>query len=84
VEDVAIRNRLYTRVGAGRARMILAMTFPGGSARTEIKRRVMMRSEKGGSEGKSALISAVVEEIVAELAEAVQKKSANDEIRAAS
>lgn len=85
VEDVAIRNRLYTRVGAGRARQILAVTFPGGSARTEIKRRVMMRSEKGGSEGKSALISAVVDEIVDELAEIIQKKSlVGDEIKAAS
>ncbi len=66
VEDVAIRNRLYSRIGAGRARQVLAANFPGGSARTEIKRRVMMRSEKGG-EAKSALASAVIEEIVEEL-----------------
>ncbi len=85
VEDVAIRNRLYTRIGAGRARQVLAVTFPGGSARTEIKRRVMMRSEKGGAEGKSALISAVVAEIVDELAEIVQKKPlGSDDIKAAS
>lgn len=66
VEDVAIRNRLYSRIGAGRARQVLAANFPGGSARTEIKRRVMMRSEKG-NEAKSALASAVIEEIVEEL-----------------
>lgn len=73
VEDVAIRNRLYGRIGAGRARQLLAANFPGGSARTEIKRRVMMRSEKGG-EAKSALASAVIEEIVEELVKASQKK----------
>jgi intracellular multiplication protein IcmB len=74
-EDVSIRNRLYTRVGAGRARQVLAGAFPGGSARGEIKRRVMMRSEKGGSEAKSALASAVIEEIVEELVKASQKKA---------
>lgn len=73
VEDVAIRNRLYSRIGAGRARQLLAANFPGGSARTEIKRRVMMRSEKG-NEAKSALASAVIEEIVDELVKASQKK----------
>ena len=65
-EDVAIRNRLYVRLGAGRARQMLAATFPGGSARNEIKRRVMMKSEKEG-ESKTALTSAVIEEIVDDL-----------------
>jgi intracellular multiplication protein IcmB len=65
-EDVAIRNRLYVRLGAGRARHMLAAAFPGGSARNEIKRRVMMKSEKEG-ESKSALTSAVIEEIVEDL-----------------
>lgn len=72
-EDVAIRNRLYARIGAGRARQILAANFPGGSARTEIKRRVLMQAEKG-NEGRSALTSAVVEGIVEELVQASQKK----------
>ncbi len=76
-EDVSIRNRLYTRIGAGAARQILASNFPGGSARTEIKRRVMMRSEKS-TDGKSALTSAVIEEIVEELVRSVDKK--NDKI----
>jgi intracellular multiplication protein IcmB len=73
-EDVAIRNRLYTRLGAGMARQMLAANFPGGSARTEIKRRVMMRSEKS-ADGKSALTSAVIDEIVEELVEGAGKKS---------
>ncbi|MCK6418835.1 MAG: type IV secretion protein IcmB, partial [Alphaproteobacteria bacterium] len=67
VEDVAIRNRLYERLGAGRARQILAMTHPGGSARSEIRRRVLARNESG--EARAAMISAIVSEIVDELVE---------------
>jgi intracellular multiplication protein IcmB len=65
-EDVAIRNRLYARLGAGRARHMLAAAFPGGSARSEIKRRVMMKTEQG-QESRSALTSNVIDEIVNEL-----------------
>lgn len=64
-EDVAIRNRLYSKLGAGRARQMLAVNFPGGSARGEIKRRVMMLAEKG--EVRSAAVSQVVNDIVTEL-----------------
>lgn len=67
-EDVAIRNRLYSKLGAGRARQMLAANFPGGSARGEIKRRVMMLAEKG--EVRSAAVSQVVNDIVNELIEA--------------
>lgn len=65
-EDVAIRNRLYARLGAGRARQMLSVAFPGGSARSEIKRRVLMKAEHE-NESKSALTSAVIEEIVEDL-----------------
>jgi intracellular multiplication protein IcmB len=65
-EDVAIRTRLYQRLGAGRARQMLATAFPNGSARNEIKRRVMMKSEKEG-ESKGAMTSAVINEIVEDL-----------------
>jgi intracellular multiplication protein IcmB len=65
-EDVAIRNRLYLRLGAGRARQMLAVAFPGGSARNEIKRRIMMKSEKEG-ESRAAMTGAIVDEIVEEL-----------------
>ena len=67
-EDVAIRNRLYQKIGASRARQMLAANFPGGSARAEIKRRVLKRSEQGSN--RNAAVGAVVEEIVKELAEA--------------
>ncbi len=64
-EDVAIRNRLYSRLGSRRARQLLASNFPGGSARSEIKRRVFSRAESG--ETQTTAVSAVVEEIVEEL-----------------
>lgn len=67
-EDVAIRSRVYEKLGAGRARLLLASHYPGGSARNEIRRRVLARSESG--EARSALISTVIEEIVDELVQA--------------
>jgi intracellular multiplication protein IcmB len=66
-EDVAIRNRLYNILGAGRARQMLAGTFPGGSARNEIRRRVLANSEKG--EARAAMISSIIEEIINEMVE---------------
>ncbi|HPF78493.1 MAG TPA: type IV secretion protein IcmB [Alphaproteobacteria bacterium] len=67
-EDVAIRKRLYDRLGAHRARQMLAANFPGGSARGEIKRRIMMMAERG--ETRSAALSEVINSIVEELFEA--------------
>jgi intracellular multiplication protein IcmB len=66
-EDVAIRNRLYGFLGASRARQMLANNYPGGSARNEIRRRVLANSEGGDS--RQAMISAVIEEIVNEMVE---------------
>ncbi len=66
-EDVGIRNRLYARLGAGRGRQMLAFHYPGGSARGEIRRRVLAKSDTGDS--RQAMISAVIEEIVDELVE---------------
>jgi intracellular multiplication protein IcmB len=64
-EDVALRRRLYTRLGASRARQVLAANFPGGSARDEIKRRVDAYADSG--DAKKALASVVIEEITEEL-----------------
>ncbi|MBX2833729.1 MAG: type IV secretion protein IcmB [Micavibrio sp.] len=75
-EDVAIRNRLYNVLGAGRARQMLAATFPGGSARNEIRRRVLANSEKG--EARAAMISTIITEIVEEMIEE-SKKLAKEE-----
>ncbi|MBI1302130.1 MAG: type IV secretion protein IcmB [Alphaproteobacteria bacterium] len=76
-EDVAIRNRLYALLGASRARQMLAMKFPGGSARNEIRRRVLASSESGDS--KSSMISAVIEQIVDELVEESRKSQAAED-----
>jgi intracellular multiplication protein IcmB len=64
-EDVAIRGRLYEKIGASAARIVLAATYPGGSARDDIRRRVLANSEDGKS--RSAAISAVIDSIVEEL-----------------
>ena len=64
-EDVIIRNRLYARLGAQRARQVLAANFPGGSARLEIRRRVSLATEKGEVEG--AATGKVIEDLVNEL-----------------
>lgn len=67
-EDVAIRNRVYLKLGASRGRQMLAASFPGGSARNEIRRRVLSKSE--GGESRSAMISEVINEIVQEIVDA--------------
>lgn len=69
-EDVSIRNRLYSVIGAARARQMLAMKFPGGSARNEIRRRVLSNSESG--DNRQSMISGVIENIVEELVEESQ------------
>ncbi len=70
-EDVAVRGRLYARLGAAQARKLLAVNFPGGSARSEIRRRVMDFAEKG--EAEKASVGAVVDMIVAEMVETTRK-----------
>jgi intracellular multiplication protein IcmB len=65
-EDVTVRTRLYEKVGAAKARQILSNTFPGGSARQEIRRRVLLRTERGEIE--TGATAVVVEELVNELA----------------
>ncbi len=79
-EDVSIRNRLYTLLGAARARQMLSMKFPGGSARNEIRRRVLSNAESGDS--RQSMISGVIETIVEELvAESKASQEAEDSKR---
>jgi len=80
-EDVAIRNRLYNKLGASRARQMLASAYPGGSARSEIRRRVLARSESG--ESRQAMISVIIEEIVEELVEASIKAQKEETVERA-
>ena len=70
-EDVAMRNRLYSRLGAAQARRLLAANFPGGSARSEIRRRVADLADKGDVE--KASVSAVINEMVTDMIDSVQK-----------
>ena len=65
VEDVTLRNLLYTALGAPAARQILAKFFPGGTARQEVRRRVILRTEKGEIEASAA--SVVIQEMGNEL-----------------
>ena len=65
LEDVAIRNRLYQRIGGIRARRVLARGYPRGSARNELRRRITMRTEAGEIE--NAALGVVVDEMVDEL-----------------
>lgn len=76
-EDVALRNRLYLRLGAGRARQMLASVFPGGSARNEIKRRIAENAES--AESRDALTSAVIDTLVEEMVEKSEKAKAEAE-----
>lgn len=64
-EDVQLRSQLYITLGAARARQILAQFFPGGSARQEIRRRVVLRTEKGEIE--TGATTVVIEELAREL-----------------
>jgi intracellular multiplication protein IcmB len=64
-EDVEIRSRLYIALGAPKARQILAQFFPGGSSRQEIRRRVVLRTERGEIE--SGATTVVINELVEEL-----------------
>ena len=71
-EDVAIRNRLYATIGAQQSRRLLATNFPGGSARSEIRRRIAFLSDRGETE--KASLNNVIEQIVEEMIESTQVK----------
>ena len=72
-EDVSMRSRLYSQIGAQRARRILAIYFPGGSARSEGKRRVLVKAEAAEADSQDAAVSAVIDEMVDELVAASVK-----------
>jgi intracellular multiplication protein IcmB len=65
VEDVMLRTELYSALSAPIARQTLSKFFPGGSARQEIRRRVVLRTEKG--EVESGATSVVIGELAQEL-----------------
>lgn len=63
-EDVAIRNRLYEFMSPTKALQILAVRFPGGSAKGEIERRRLRVTDQSFAD--DVLVN-VIEEIVQEL-----------------
>jgi len=71
VEDVLLRGHLYTALGAPLARRVLSKYFPGGSARQEVRRRVVAYTEKGEIEASAT--SAVIHEMAQELVKAVRE-----------
>jgi len=64
-QDVALRSRLYKRVGPAEARRRLARVFPDGSAKDEIERRKQERQQAGEDEARAGL--SVVQDLADEL-----------------
>lgn len=46
-EDTAVRNKLYERLGPGRARKVLSIVYPGGSAKPDMDARREQMRESG-------------------------------------
>ena len=67
VEDVTLRTTLYDALGAPLARQMLAKFFPSGSARKEVRRRVVLRLEKGEVEAgaTNVVVAELAQEIIA-------------------
>lgn len=67
VESVAIRKRLYERVGPKKARQMLAMFFPEGSAKSYVERRKSeIKVEEGfvDERAEENIYDTIVEEII--------------------
>ncbi len=75
-EDVDLRTALYTALGGPLARRVLARFFPSGSARQEIRRRVVQRTEAGRVEsaGTTIVIAELAEELVKTVRESLLKE----------
>ena len=60
-EDVAIRNKVYEKVGPKLARRALAQMFPGGSAKGEVEERRERFKERLGTADESTSSNILVE-----------------------
>jgi len=65
-EDVALRKRLYAKLGPSEARQRLAKRFPTGTAKNEIQRRIVEMVERGAAHGDDAQ-EGVIQELANEL-----------------
>jgi intracellular multiplication protein IcmB len=63
--DVALRNRLYARIGPAESRRRLAKVFQNGTAKHEINRRKDDRLRRGEEDGRAQ--AGVIEELADEL-----------------
>ncbi len=77
-EDVDLRTALYTSLGGPLARRVLARFFPSGSARQEIRRRVVQRTESGKVEsaGTNVVIAELADELIKTVRETLLKEQA--------
>ena len=66
---MALRERLYERVGPRAARCALARRFPEGTAKAWMEARIAQLEERDpgtGERGRADLIDAIVEELAAQ------------------
>lgn len=67
VESVAIRKRLYERIGPKKARKILARVFPSGTAKAYVEERKAVAKQKNGildEMAESNIYDSIVDELV--------------------
>lgn len=67
MEDVALRTKLYSKLGPSEARLRLAKRFPRGTAKVEIQRRIIDLAERGvvnGNDASDGVISDLADEII--------------------
>ena len=69
-EDVALRNNLYDSLGPKKAREVLAVRFPGGTAKSEIEARISRLEEAAGKSGEQARGN-----VIGDLAEDLRKQA---------
>lgn len=65
-EDVALRSRLYEEIGPKMTRKVLAARYPGGSAKSDIEKRIRRLEEQGerlDDEGRANIIGLLVEDL---------------------
>lgn len=73
-EDVAIRNKLYERLGQARARYVLSAVYPSGSARSDIEdRKIRLKESDTDLDGQS---QNVIDQIVNDLIDYSQRMPA--------
>jgi intracellular multiplication protein IcmB len=66
-DDASVRRKLYQKIGAKNARVVLAKKYPSGSAVSDIEKRLSSKKQKGNfvvEEESSSVIDEIVLELV--------------------